>query len=137
VPFYTPRQLSALLDQYGEVGRGAFLQFTLYDVLYPFAAYGFALLVLVSLLRPFARVRASWAYFVLLPLVGLAVELLEQFGFLVTLLLFPLAPQVLSWPLAALSAAKLLLLGSLSVLLLLLALARVAMRVRRPTRQWS
>lgn len=137
VPFYTPQQLSTLIDQYGEVGRRAFLQFTLYDALYPFAAYGFALLLLASLLRPLARVRASWAYFVLLPLVAISVELLEQFGFLLTLLFFPLGSQALGWSLAALSAAKLILLGGLTVLLLLLASARVVMRLRRPTTQWS
>jgi hypothetical protein len=131
LPFYTPQQLSALLDQYGEAGRRAFLQFTLYDLLYPFVAYGFALLVLAWLVRPFVRVDPRWAYVALVPVVGLAVELLEQIGFLLALFLLRDGSGAW-WPLAAVSAAKLIVLGALAVGLLALGVARVALRLRRP-----
>jgi hypothetical protein len=135
VPFYGSHQLFDLLERYGEAGRRAFLRFALYDVFYPFVAYGFALLLIASLARPFAMVRVRWAYLALLPLAGLVVEILEQAGFVVILLLFPGRLPALGWALAALSSAKLLLLGGLLLALLALATARVALRVRRPTRR--
>jgi hypothetical protein len=137
VPFYSPQQLRDLLERYGEAGRRAFLHFALYDVVYPFVAYGFALLLLVSLVRPFAMARIGWAYLVFLPLAGLVVELLEQAGFLVILLVFPRQLPALAWALAALSSAKLLLLGGLLLTLSGLATVRVALRLRRPTRRCS
>jgi hypothetical protein len=137
VPLYSPQQLFDLLVRYGESGRRAFLYFALYDVFYPFVAYGFALLLLTSLVRPFAMARIRWAYLVLLPLAGLVVELLEQAGFLAILLVFPRQLPALAWALAAVSFAKLLLLGGLLLALFALATARVALRVRRPTRRCS
>ena len=72
---------------------------------------------------------------VLLPLGGLAVELLEQLGFLLTLLLFPNRSYALGWAVSTLSSAKLVLLAALSLSLVSLVCTHVAKRVRRPTRR--
>jgi hypothetical protein len=137
VPLYGPRQLFETLERYGDAGRRAFLRFTLYDLFYPLVAYGFALLLLASLLRSFTKAHPRWSYLVLLPFGGLAVELLEQAGFLVSLLVFPQRPLALGWALSVLSAGKLFLLGLLVVGLCMLMAAAAAARVRRPTRRCS
>jgi hypothetical protein len=133
-PLYSPTELFALLEGYGEAGRRAFLVFTLYDLFYPFVAYGFALLLLASLVRPFVGTHPRWIRAVLLPPVGLAVELLEQVGFLVALLSFPRSSRALGWTLSVLTSAKLVLLAALLLVASSLAVARAAARVRGPGR---
>jgi hypothetical protein len=135
VPFYGSHELFELLERYGEAGRRAFLRFTLYDAFYPCVAYGFALLLLASLVRPLAESDVRWACVAFLPLVGLAVELLEQAGFLLILHRFPRRSPALGWAVAVLSAAKLLLLGALLLVLTALAAGRVALRRRRSARR--
>ena len=133
LPFYTPRDLYLLLDHYGTAGRDAFLLFTLYDVFYPFVAYGFATLVLVALLRPRLPSHPTWVALSLLPAVGLVVELLEQVGFLVVLAFFPTRVAPVAWATAALSALKLTLVLVLLLILVALLCWRAWSAVRRPT----
>lgn len=137
IPFYTPHQLFDLLEEYGEPGRRAFLYFTFYDLYYPLVAYGTVLMLLCALLRPFVSRRPAWRTAVLLPIVGLAVELFEQFGFLLALGTFPSRWFPLGVALSALSAAKFILLGALLVLLGSLVGARAVLRVHRPSSRCS
>lgn len=137
IPFYTPHQIFDLLEEYGEPGRRAFLYFTIYDLYYPLVAYGMVLMLLCALLRPFVSRRPAWRIAVLLPIVGLAVELFEQFGFLLALATFPSRWFPLGVALSALSAAKFILLGALLVLLASLVGARAALRVHHPTSRRS
>ena len=70
-PFYTPEELYALLEGYGETGRRAFLEFSFYDIFYPFVAYGFAALALSALSRSLVQNSPRWAWAILVPLLGL------------------------------------------------------------------
>jgi hypothetical protein len=119
-PLYTPGDLYALLEQYGEPGRRAFLRFALFDVLYPFVAYGFAALALAALIRPGVAARPALTAVVFLPVAGLLVELLEQGGFLLALFFFPVRLAFVASALSWLSLLKL-------ALLLLLVLVMIGL----------
>lgn len=132
VPLYTPQDLYRLLEQYGASGRSAFLTFALYDVFYPFVAYGFATLALVGLLRPRLPSHPTWTALLLLPAGGLIVELLEQAGFLIVLAFFPARIVPVAWATAVLSVFKLTLLLGLLLALAILLCWRVGSRGRPP-----
>jgi hypothetical protein len=112
-PLYTGEELYALLELYGASGRSAFFHFAVYDLFYPFLAYGLAALVLAALSRPLVQAHPAFAYVILLPLAGLLVELLEQGGFLVALACIPTRLSTLAAAVAALTALKFLLLTAL------------------------
>jgi hypothetical protein len=137
MPLYSPTDLYALLEQYGEPGRRAFLEFTLFDIAYPFIAYAFVALLLTALARPVIAVRPTLVFIVLFPVAGLVVELLEQAGFLLVLRFFPVRVATVAWATSALSLIKL----SLLLFLVLLTVSLVACRawsgVRRLTRRCS
>jgi hypothetical protein len=134
-PFYAPGDLYTLLEQYGELGRRAFLEFTLYDILYPCVAYGVAALVLAALMRSLVEARAGWASIIVLPLAGLVVELLEQAGFLASLALFPARVPALASAVSVLTLVKFVLIAALVSSLGGLALWRALVCVRRPARR--
>jgi hypothetical protein len=137
-PLYTPGDLYALLEQYGEPGRRAFLGFALFDVLYPFVAYGFAALVLAALIRPGGAARPALTAVVFLPVAGLVVELLEQAGFLLVLFLFPTRLAFVAWAVSGLSLLKLALLLLLVLVMMGLLGWRAWPGVRRlTTGRWS
>jgi hypothetical protein len=123
-PLYTGEELYALLKLYGASGRSAFFYFAVYDLFYPFLAYGLAALVLAALSRPLVQAHPAFAYVILVPLAGLLVELLEQGGFLVALACFPTQVSTLAAAVAALTALKFLLLAVLLSALLGLAFWR-------------
>ncbi len=130
-PFYAAGDLFALLEQYGEPGRRAFLEFTLYDVLYPCVAYGVAALALAALMRPLVEARSRWAWMIVLPLAGLVVEVLEQAGFLAALALFPARVPALAGAVSVLTLAKFVLIAALVSSLGALAVWRALVSVRR------
>jgi len=134
-PFYGAGDLFTLLEQYGEPGRRAFLEFTLYDILYPCVAYGVAALALAALMRPLVEARARRAWMIVLPLAGLVVELLEQAGFLAALALFPARVPALAGAVSVLTLAKFILIAALVSSFGALALWRalVSVRPRSPT----
>jgi len=137
VPFYSPTDLYALLEQYGEPGRRAFLEFTLFDIAYPFVAYAFVAVLLAALARPTIAARPALVFIVLLPAAGLLVELLEQAGFLLVLRLFPVRLAMVAWATSALSLLKLGLLLLLVLITISLAACRAWSGVRRLTRRCS
>lgn len=125
-PLYTATDLYALLGQYGEPGRRAFLVFTLFDVVYPFVAYGFALLALAALARPLIAARPFLACILFLPIAGLGVELLEQVGFILILLAFPTRMPLVAQFTSGLSLVKL----GLLLMLVLVTLSLLGWRAR-------
>ena len=130
-PFYTGAELYALLERYGPAGRRAFLEFSLYDLLYPFVAYGLAALALAALTRSLVAAQPRWGWIVWLPLVGLVVELLEQAGFLGALALFPTRSDLLGSALPVLTRLKFLVITALGILLVALGLLRTLAALRR------
>lgn len=123
-PLYTGEGLYSLLEGYGASGRSAFLQFAVYDLVYPLLAYGLAALVLAALSRRVVSAHPAFAYVILLPLAGLLVELLEQAGFLVALAFFPTRLSALAVAVSLLTKLKFLLLAALLSTLLGLGLWR-------------
>ncbi len=114
-PLYSPQELYALFGAYGERGRAVFLAFTLVDILYPVAAYGFFALALARLLRPLTLDSRAAQALLLLPVAGLLVELVEQALFLVLLWAFPLRLTPMAWLASGVTLAKFLVLGLLSL----------------------
>lgn len=111
-PLYGPDRFYDLLEAYGEHGRRIYLRFVLLDMIYPIAAYGFAALAMAALVRARTSQRTWQQALVSLPIAGLAVELLEQLGFLAALLAFPRRLAMVVWPTSGLTALKFLLLAS-------------------------
>lgn len=134
-PFYTPTSLYGLLEQYGVSARKAFLHFTIYDFYYPFVAYGVASLALASLIRSFIDAHPRLVWVLVVPLAGLAAELMEQVCLLLILSLFPAKVFFLAVIASASTLLKFALILVLVSSLAGLGLCRLALLVRGPTRR--
>jgi hypothetical protein len=130
-PLMPPERLYAILDQYGEQGRDAYLRFALLDVIYPMAACAFFAVVLAALAQPFS-VHAA-ALLLLLPFAGLALELVEQAGFLIILGVYPRRVEAIACFTTSITALKLAVLALLAVSVACLLAWRALSLVRRPT----
>jgi hypothetical protein len=111
-PLRSPGWLYALLEAYGEHGRRAYLSFTVFDMVYPLAAYAFFAVAIAALTTALST-RAS-ASLLALPIVGLVLELAEQTGFLLILVAFPRRLHAVAWLTSVLTALKLAVLAAMA-----------------------
>lgn len=133
-PFYGPTELYTMLEHYGEAGRKAFLDFTLYDIYYPFVAYGAACLALVSLTRSTTCSHPRLIWVLVVPIAGLLVELLEQACFLGVLAGFPTRMPYLAFAASVLTVLKFALILVLLSCLAAFSFWRVILLTRSPRR---
>ncbi|MEK4075669.1 hypothetical protein MHI01_17505 [Paenibacillus sp. FSL M7-0656] len=77
---YTADDLYQMAEHYGEAGRSAYIQarFT-FDLIWPLA-YLFLLVVLLSILYRDLPVKSSWRWVNLIPVLGWAMDMLENIG---------------------------------------------------------
>lgn len=77
---YTANDLYQMAEQYGEAGRSAYIQarFT-FDLIWPLA-YLFLLVVLLSILYRVLPVKSCWRWVNLIPVLGWAMDMLENTG---------------------------------------------------------
>jgi uncharacterized BrkB/YihY/UPF0761 family membrane protein len=86
---YTANDLYQMAEQYEEAGRSAYIQarFT-FDLIWPLA-YLFLLVVLLSILYRVLPVKSHWRWVNLVPVLGWAMDMLENFGASLTMHRYP------------------------------------------------
>ncbi|WP_458461673.1 hypothetical protein [Paenibacillus sp.] len=93
---YTANDLYQMAEQYGEAGRSAYIQarFT-FDLIWPLA-YLFLLVVLLSILYRVLPVKSRWRWVNLIPVLGGAMDMLENIGASLIMYRYPERTPVLA-----------------------------------------